>query len=92
MPKCVRKDRVPEGLLGDFEPYVRTSTICTLLDVSPAVLKEAVERGMPHLPVGRERRYRLSEVIEWFKNNPYKIDVERDAGKEDLGEGDTPAA
>ncbi len=73
MPRGVRKERAhPE--LDEFEPYLRTKKICYKLDISAAMLTTARDRGMPHLPVGREYRYRLSEVIAWFKENGHYLD------------------
>ena len=68
MPRGIRKERANK-VLDDFEPYVRTKTICDILDISPAMLTTARDRGLPHLPVGREKRYRVSEVLLWFREH-----------------------
>ena len=86
MPRGVRKERPNEALAG-VEPYVRTKTICDLLDVSPAVLTGARKAGLPHLQVGREYRYQVTVVLEWFQENgKYLGESPEENGDDDSGE------
>ena len=58
-----------------FEPYVKTATIMELFDVKYGFInkytkpdKQHPDRPvMPHLPIGSQKRFRISEVEDFFR-------------------------
>ncbi len=54
------------------EQFVGTQELMDTLSVSRSTVNRMVKRGMPHIWVGSVRRYPLSQVLEWLKNDQQK--------------------
>lgn len=59
--RFVGRRRVP-----DPEAWVGTERVAKHLDVSIKTVRRLVQRGLPHVRVGGQLRFRLSEVDAWL--------------------------
>ncbi len=54
------------------EQFVGTKELMDTLSISRSTVNRMVKRGMPHIWVGSVRRYPLSQVLDWLKNDQPK--------------------
>ena len=51
------------------EGYLNSKQLCDILNISRATLGTLVTKGVPHIRLTTEMRFKLSEVEDWLKKN-----------------------
>lgn len=54
-------------MLDVTEKYVGSDEILAYFRMTRGTLELLIRRGLPHIKLGRNRRYKLSEVEAWLK-------------------------
>jgi len=58
-----------EDNIKQMEPYVDLHKLLQHFSIARAKVEKLIREGMPILRIGKSRRFKISEVEEWLKNN-----------------------
>lgn len=51
------------------EPWVTMAALCAYFSISDATVERRMKDGLPHAKIGRQLRFRVSEVETWLMSN-----------------------
>ena len=50
-----------------MKKYLTINELCEVLKISDATVRRHIKKGLPSIQVGRDYRFDLEEVVEWYK-------------------------